>query len=84
MPPSESAPTSALCACAKWCSPNTESMPVRMPIGSSHWLTALLVSASPKRGIAAMRSAIANVSSSSSARGDDPVDHAPLVRPLGA
>ncbi|SLH69763.1 Uncharacterised protein [Mycobacteroides abscessus subsp. abscessus] len=69
MPPSESAPTSALCACAKWCRPNTESMPVRMPIRSSAWLTAFLVSASPNRGMAAIFSASAIVSASSSARG---------------
>src|SRR5262249_14655051 len=69
IPPSESAPTSALCAWAKWCSPKTESMPLRMPIASSHWFTARLVSASPNLGIAAMRSASASVSASRSEAG---------------
>src|SRR5689334_22599286 len=48
-PPRESSDVSALCAWAKWCSPNTESMPARMPCRSSAWLTAFLVSARPKR-----------------------------------
>src|SRR6266536_3850874 len=39
-PASECPDTSALCACATWCRPNTESIPGRSPIRSSHWLTA--------------------------------------------
>ena len=61
--------TSALCACATWCRPNTESIPGRSPIRSSHWLTARLASARPNRGISATFSASSNVASSSSSRG---------------
>jgi len=52
-----------------WCKPNTESMPDRIPIRSSHWLIARLVSARPNRGISATFSASAKAAGSSSARG---------------
>ena len=68
-PASESPDTSALCACATWCRPNTESIPGRSPIRSSHWLTARLASASPNGGISAICPASANVAASSSPRG---------------
>ena len=67
-PASESEPVSALWACARWCSPKTLSMPALRPIRSSAWLTARLASARPNGGSAAIRSAIASVSSSSCAR----------------
>ena len=47
----------------------TTGIPGRRPIRSSHWLTARLASASPNGGMAAIRSASANVTSASSARG---------------
>src|SRR5436305_952014 len=37
-PASESVPVSALCACARWWSPNAESIPTCSPIASSAWL----------------------------------------------
>ena len=82
-PASESPDTSALCACATWCRPNTESIPGRIPIRSSHWLTARLASARPNGGIAATCSASANVAASSSAARHHPVHHAELVGALG-
>src|SRR5699024_2663495 len=67
-PANESDAVSPLCACAKWCRPKTESIPLRMPIWSSAWLTAFLVRASPKRGISAIFPASSVVLSVSSSR----------------
>ena len=53
IPASELPASSALWACARWCRPNDGVHAVsRRPIRSSAWLTAFLVSARPKRGIA--------------------------------
>ena len=68
-PASESPAVSALCACARWCRPNTLSMPARMPIWSSHWFTARLASIRPNAGMVAICPASANVAVARSPRG---------------
>ncbi|CAM5655854.1 hypothetical protein SSPIM334S_00285 [Streptomyces spiroverticillatus] len=79
--PSESFAVSALCACARWCRPNTESMPVCRPWRSSAWFTARLVRASPSLGISAIFSANCLVQVGQFGPLHDPVDHPDLVRP---